>query len=119
MANVVVAISDVFFLAKVHDAVKRAGAELKLARTVEEGVAGARAGADLVVVDLNDKGLAALELVKALRAEEAFDELPVVGFLSHVQVDLKQQAEEAGVTEVLARSVFSEKVGEVLGRYVG
>jgi len=119
MATVVVAVSDVFFLAKVHDAVKQAGAELKLARTVEEGLAAAWAGADMVVVDLNDQGLAALELVGALRAEEAFGELPIVGFLSHVQVDLKAQAEEAGVTEVVARSVFSAKLPEILGRYVG
>ncbi|MBK7927996.1 MAG: hypothetical protein IPJ98_11035 [Bryobacterales bacterium] len=68
---------------------------------------------------MNDRGFPALELVAALRSEAALQALPVVGFLSHVQVDLKREAEAAGVTEVLARSVFSTKVGEIVGRYLG
>ncbi|MBK7927997.1 MAG: hypothetical protein IPJ98_11040 [Bryobacterales bacterium] len=40
MATVVVAINDVFFLAKVHDAIKAAGAEMKLARTAAEALEG-------------------------------------------------------------------------------
>lgn len=119
MPTVVAAINDVFFLAKVQDAIKGAGAEMKLARTVEEAVERARAGAALVVVDLNDRGFPALEMVGALRADAALQALPVVGFLSHVQVDLKAKAVEAGMTEVLARSVFSAKLPEILGRYLG
>lgn len=119
MATVVAAINDVFFLAKVHDAIKAAGAEMKLARTAAEALEGARAGAALVVVDLNDRGFPALELAAALRSEAALAGVPVVGFLSHVQVDLKARAEAAGMTEVVARSVFSTKVGEILKRYVG
>src|SRR5688572_9884496 len=60
--TVVAAITDVFFLAKVHDAIKAAGAEMKLARTGDEALGHARAGASLLLLDLNDRSFAALDL---------------------------------------------------------
>ena len=117
--TVVAAITDVFFLAKVHDAIKAAGAEMKLARTADEALAHARAGASLMLLDLNDRSFAALDLARAMRADDQLSAVPVVGFLSHVQADLKQQAVATGMNEVLARSVFSSSLPAVLGRYIG
>ena len=51
MPTVVAAITDVFFLAKVHDAIKAAGAEMKLARSADEALSHARSGASLVILD--------------------------------------------------------------------
>ena len=119
MPTVVAAITDVFFLAKVHDAIKGAGAEMKLARTMEEALEHARAGASLLLLDLNDRSFPALDLAQALRAEEQLRLVPVVGFLSHVQAELKQKAVATGINEVLARSVFSSSLPAVLKRYIG
>lgn len=117
--TVVAAITDVFFLAKVHDAIKAAGAEMRLARTADEALAHARAGASLMLLDLNDRSFAALDLARAMRADEQLRTVPVVGFLSHVQAELKQQAVATGMNEVLARSVFSSSLPAVLRRYIG
>jgi CheY-like chemotaxis protein len=117
--TVVAAITDVFFLAKVHDAIKAAGAEMKLARTGDEALEHARAGASLLLLDLNDRSFAALDLAKAIRADEQLRGVPVVGFLSHVQAELKQKAVATGINEVLARSVFSSSLPAVLKRYIG
>ncbi len=119
MPTVVAAITDVFFLAKVHDAIKTAGAEMKLARTVEEALDHMRAGADLLLLDLNDRAFPALELAASMRSDEHLRSSPVVAFLSHVQEDLKQKAVATGINEVLARSVFSSALPHVLRRYIG
>lgn len=119
MPTVVAAITDVFFLAKVHDAIKAAGAEMKLARTADEALNHARAGASLLLLDLNDRSFSALDLAAAMRADDRLKPVPVVGFLSHVQADLKQKAVATGINEVLARSVFSSSLPAVLKRYIG
>jgi len=117
--TVVAAITDVFFLAKVHDAIKTAGAEMKLARSVDEALGHMRSGASLLLLDLNDRSFPALELAASIRSDEQLRSAPVVAFLSHVQADLKQKAVATGITEVLARSIFSSSLPAVLRRYIG
>lgn len=79
------------------------GADVTFVRAPAE-LAGA--GADLVVVDLGRPGV--LEALAALRG------VRTVGFASHVDTDLMQAAEGAGC-EVLARSRFFSRLGEILG----
>lgn len=57
---------------------------------------------DVVLVDLGRAGV--LQAVAGCAAQ-------VVGFVSHVDEDLAQQARSAGVAEVLARSVFFRRLG--------
>ncbi|MEP7364815.1 MAG: response regulator [Acidobacteriota bacterium] len=119
MPIVIAAITDIFFLAKVIDAIKTAGGEMKLARTADEALEHARVGADLLILDLNDRAFPALDVATAMRADEQLKSVPVVAFLSHVQADLKQKAVATGINEVLARSVFSSSLPSVLKRYIG
>ncbi|MBI4354319.1 MAG: hypothetical protein HY595_03700 [Candidatus Omnitrophica bacterium] len=67
-----------------------------------------------VFIDLNLSRGGALAMVRALRA--AHPGLPVIGYCSHVERDLQQQALEAGCTEVLSRSAFVQQLPELLGR---
>jgi hypothetical protein len=41
----------------------------------------------------------------------------VIGFLSHVQGDLKQKAHEVGCDMVLPRSAFSQNLPQLLRRH--
>jgi hypothetical protein len=43
----------------------------------------------------------------------------VIGFLSHVQGELKQKAHETGCDMVLARSAFSQNLPQILKRHSG
>ena len=43
--------------------------------------------------------------------------IKLIGYLSHVQTDLKRQAEQTGCDEVMARSAFSMNLPEILKRY--
>ena len=57
---------------------------------------------DVVLVDLGRAGV--LQALAGCAAQ-------VVGFVSHVDEDLAQQARSGGVAEVLARSVFFRRLG--------
>ncbi len=46
--------------------------------------------------------------------EPALAAIPTIGFVSHVQADLIDAARQAGVGEVLARSAFTMRLGEIL-----
>ena len=52
--------------------------------------------------------------MRALRQGKATKDLPVIGFLSHVDTALASEAKAAGVTQVLPRSQFSETLPDLL-----
>src|SRR5580704_1769331 len=90
--RVVAAIDDLFFMAKVKDAATAAGLGIEFAKSKDDAVERVRGGSALAIVDLNAGKFAPIELVIALKKEGA----PVVGFLSHVNTELRSKAEEAG-----------------------
>ena len=66
------------------------------------------------LIDLNLSRGDALAMVRDLRA--AHPGMPVIGYCSHVQQDLQQQALEAGCTTVLPRSAFVQQLPELLSQ---
>ena len=65
-----------------------------------------------MLIDLNLSRGDALAMIRDLR--QAHPGIPVIGYCSHVQQDLQQQALEAGCTRVLARSAFVQQLPELL-----
>ena len=65
----------------------------------------------LVVVDLNARNKP-LEAIKQVRAVSST--LPLTCFLSHVQVELAEQARAAGCTDVMPRSKFTQHLATIL-----
>lgn len=111
--RVVAAIDDVFFMAKVKDAATAAGLGIVFAKSKDDAVALAVERAALVVIDLNAGKFAPVDLVVALKVLGA----PVLGFLSHVNVELRLKAEEAGADRVLARSALSQNINAIFREY--
>ena len=70
-----------------------------------EELADAAAGADLVIVDLARPG--ALDAIAGLRG------VRTVGFAPHVERDLLEAATAAGCDEVLPRSAFFRRLGDL------
>ena len=54
----------------------------------------------------------AIPAIERVRAEKSG--VRMVGFLSHVQVDLAEQARAAGCDEVMPRSKFTQNLAEIL-----
>ncbi|HXZ13935.1 MAG TPA: hypothetical protein VEG64_16240 [Candidatus Sulfotelmatobacter sp.] len=114
MAQVVALIDDLFFQAKMIETAKQLGVELRVCGTPDAVVAEVtRAAPKLVVVDLNARN-APLEAVE--RVQSIAHGIPLVAFLSHVQVDLAERARAAGCQEVMPRSQFTRDLATILGR---
>lgn len=114
MAQVVALVDDLFFQAKLSETAKQLGIQLRTCATPEVlATEIAERVPSLVVVDLNSRNnpLRAIEQVRATAPN-----IPVIGFVSHVEVELAQQARAAGCHEVMPRSKFTSELATILGR---
>ena len=114
--QVIAAVDDLFFGAKIRAAALQAGAEVVFVKTAEGLLERAREGdASAVILDLQTKSLDPFAAAEALKADERTRGLKVVGFFPHVQADLQQRAKLAGIEHVLPRSVFNQRLMEIVG----
>jgi CheY-like chemotaxis protein len=111
MGRIVALMDDLFFQMKVAETAKHLGVEFKVAANGEVLAGMLDPPTKLVIVDLNAKN-EPVATIAQLRATQK--ELPIVAFLSHVQVELAAQAKTAGSTEVLPRSVFTQNLAKIL-----
>ena len=107
--RVIAAIDDLFFMAKVKDAATAAGLGIAFAKSKADALAKSAEGPCLVVIDLNAGNLTPIDLVIALKAQGT----PTLGFLSHVNAELRAKAEEAGADRVLARSALAQNINAI------
>ena len=110
--SVVACVEDLFFRSKIDATARHLNVPVRF--TDVRGLPGAcREGETAaVLIELSNNG--PLESVRSLRADKACGDLPIIGFLSHVDRDLARDAEEAGLTRVLPRSQFSETLPDLL-----
>ena len=112
MACVLAFVDDLFFQAKILETAKQVGVDVRTFTTSAALLAEiGKQAPQLVIVDLNAKNNPVATIAR-LRATEK--ELPIVAFLSHVQVDLAAQAKQAGSTQVLPRSAFTQNLASIL-----
>ena len=114
--TVLAVVNDIFFSAKISAAAKQAGVKVEYVTAQEKLLEKAAAGPAMIVFDLNFDAARPLELIGKLKADPATRQIKLLGFLSHVQVDLQRAAVEAGCDEVMPRSAFSMNLNEILSR---
>lgn len=112
-------LNDLFFTVKLADAAKRAGLELEFVKDARQVLEKAQDGPAFVVLDLNFEAVGPLALITALKSGGATKGISLIGYVSHVQGELKQKAHEAGCDMVLARSAFSQSILEIFKRHSG
>jgi len=105
--KVAVLVDDLFFSSKISASSKHVGAEVVFCRTA----AGVPPDVGRICVDLNASTFDAVEEIRKLKASHS---VPILAYVSHVQTDLKRRAEEAGASEVMARSTFVERLSKIL-----
>lgn len=115
LETIVAVVSDLLFHVKIETGAKQAGRAVRFATTLDQAVRYAReARAVLLVVDLNCKTVDVIALVKDMKSDPELSQIPVLGFVSHVQEDRKREALAAGFDRVVARSTFSDRAAELL-----
>lgn len=117
--SILVAVDDMFFASKIRGTAESLGVPVTMVRS-QPGMEQAFASATpaLVILDLNSQRMNPIEIIRLIKSLENGDAVTVIGFLSHVQVDLKQRAEEAGCDRVMPRSLFTQRLADIIsGRY--
>jgi CheY-like chemotaxis protein len=111
MGRVIALVDDLFFQMKLAETAKHLGVEVKVATNGEALMELMESAPKLVIVDLNARSqpLQTIEKLRQLRKD-----IRVVGFLSHVQLELAARAKAAGCDEVLPRSSFTQNLAAIL-----
>lgn len=113
--RVIVAVDDLIFAAKIRTTAEHVGVEVVFPRSLEAlGEACRQSAPALVIIDLHLQREDPFAIARSLKASEELRATPLLGFFSHVQVELQQRAQEAGFERVLPRSAFSKRLPEIL-----
>jgi len=106
-------VSDMIFESKIGGTGRAAGVSVKTVRTPAALLSAASAGgAAMVLVDLNVTGSRTADVIAGLR--RACGGVRIIGFASHVDADLLEQARLAGADEVMPRSRFDADLAAIL-----
>jgi hypothetical protein len=113
-------IEDLFFLAKIQETARKLGIKVGFVKADKDIVARLTdSGHDrpsLIVFDLNNANAKPLTLIPKLRTKLKKG-TSIIGFLSHLQGDLKAKAIEAGCDIVMPRSAFSQNLPNLFRRH--
>jgi PleD family two-component response regulator len=113
--NIIAAVDDMFFASKIRATAEALGVNIKFHRRLESlMIAAAEQAPDLILVDLHNEKINPLELARQVKSNDSLKAIPLMGFFSHVQTDLQQQAFAAGYDQVIPRSVFARDLGQIL-----
>lgn len=107
------------FGVKIDAAARQAALQVEYAKTPEAALNAAREKPALVILDLNHAKLDPISLIETLKKDEESYKVPVLGFISHVDAERKQAANDAGCDTVVARSAFSVNLPQILKRHAG
>jgi len=115
-------IEDLFFQAKIQETARKLGIKVEFVKgSDKEGVARITDASEadrprLLVFDLNNANAKPMTLIPKFKAKLK-KATSIVGFLSHLQGDLKIKATEVGCDTVMPRSAFSQSLPNLLRRY--
>lgn len=118
--RIYVFVDDLFFTSKIQETAKKLGVKVGFVKTIEELSAkidenGGDAPA-LIIFDLNGNTTKPLVTIPKLKAKFK-KQTSILGFVSHLQGELKVKASEVGCDSVMPRSAFSQNLPNLLRRY--
>ena len=111
---------DLFFLAKIQETARKMNVKVQFVKTDKDLTDKLKQNGEekpsLIIFDLNNANAKPLALIPKLKSKLKKG-TSIIGFLSHVQGDLKQKAHEVGCDMVLPRSAFSQNLPNLLRRH--
>ena len=113
-------VDDLFFAAKIQETARKLNVKVEFAKNdkdlADRMLQNGEEKPSLIIFDLNNANAKPLTLIPKLKAKLKKG-TSIIGFLSHVQGDLKQKAHEVGCDMVLPRSAFSQNLPQLLRRH--
>jgi hypothetical protein len=113
-------VDDLFFLAKIQETARKMNVKVEFVKTEKDltdriGENGEEKPS-LIIFDLNNASAKPLSVIPKLKSKLK-KATNIIGFLSHVQGELKLKAQEAGCDMVVPRSAFSQNLAQILRRH--
>ncbi|MBV9075369.1 MAG: response regulator [Acidobacteria bacterium] len=119
-SRIVCFIDDLFFLAKIQETARKLGIKVEFVKaekeTIDRLTSEEQEKPSLIIFDLNNANAKPLITIPKLK-NKLKKQTSIVGFLSHLQGDLKLKAQEAGCDMVVPRSAFSQNLPALLRRH--
>jgi hypothetical protein len=115
-------IDDLFFQAKIQETSKKLGIKVEFVKGADKDTLARLTDTPelerprLLVFDLNNANAKPMTVIPKLKAKLK-KATSIIGFLNHLQGDLKAKATEAGCDTVMPRSAFSQSLPNLLRRY--
>ena len=114
-------IEDLFFQAKIQETARKLGVKVEFVKGDKDVVARLLGTPEeerpaLIVFDLNNLNAKPMTLIPKFKAKFK-KTTSIVGFLHHLQGDLKLKAIDVGCDTVMPRSAFSQSMPNLLRRY--
>jgi hypothetical protein len=114
-------IEDLFFNAKITETARKLGVKVAFIKNEKDAIAALTGAAEedrpgLIVFDLNNAAAKPMTLIPKLKTKLK-KSTSILGFLSHLQGDLRAKAIEAGCDTVMPRAAFSQNLPNLLRRY--
>ncbi|MER3445727.1 MAG: response regulator [Candidatus Dadabacteria bacterium] len=116
--KIIAVMDDMFFSSKIREAAKPFGLNIEFVKNTDgliENIESQKPS--LLIFDLNSKVCNSTEIIRNLKSSPTLKDIPVLGYLSHVQMELKEEADKAGCDLVLPRSKFSKDLKEILAKH--
>ena len=105
-------IDDLFFQAKIQESARKLGVKVEFVKGEKETVSriiDSPEAPTLVVFDLNNLNAKPMTLIPKFKTKFK-KATSIIGFLNHLQGDLKMKAIESGCDTVMPRSAFSQSL---------
>jgi CheY-like chemotaxis protein len=113
-------VDDLFFQAKIQETARKLNVKVEFVKSEKDLIDRVKQNGEekpsLIIFDMNNVAAKPLTLIPKLKTKLKKG-TSIIGFLSHVQGDLKQKAHEVGCDMVLPRSAFSQNLPQLLRRH--
>jgi CheY-like chemotaxis protein len=113
-------IDDLFFVAKIQETARKLNVKVEFVKSEKEILERMEQNGNgkpsLIIFDLNNTAAKPLTTIARLKSKLK-KQTAIIGFLSHLQGELKVKAQEAGCDMVLPRSAFSQNLPQLLRRH--
>jgi CheY-like chemotaxis protein len=111
-------VEDLFFMTKIQEIGRKLNVKVEFVKAEKDvfDKVGDEDKPSLIVIDLNNLNAKPLTVIPKLKAKFKKG-TTILGFVSHVQGELKQKAQEAGCDVVMPRSAFSQSLPQLLRRH--
>ena len=115
MLVILAVLDDLLFTSKIKNAGAQTGTSIRFARSSADALAEMRKSVpSLVIFDLNSSHTDPLATLAEMKKDSALATVPTIGFASHMHSDVINAARAAGMDEVMARSAFTLRLGDII-----